>query len=54
MRSNHKPFINNEISKAIKTRTRLRNRFLQNRSEENRNLFSKQRNKCVSLLRKSK
>ena len=36
------------------TRSRLLNRFLKNRSEENRKLFSKQRNKCVSLLRKSK
>ena len=36
------------------TRSRLRNRFLQNRSEENRKLFCKQRNKFVSLLRKSK
>ena len=36
------------------TRNRLRNRFLKNRSEENQNLFCKQRNKCVSLLRKSK
>ena len=35
-------------------RSRLRNRFLKNRSEENRMLFCKQRNKCVSLLRKSK
>ena len=36
------------------TRSRLRNRFLKNRSEENRKLFCKQRNKCVSPLRKSK
>ena len=36
------------------TRSRLRNRFLKNRSEENRKIFCKQRNKCVSLLRKSK
>ena len=36
------------------TRSRLLNRFLKNRGEENRKLFSKQRNKCVSLLRKSK
>ena len=36
------------------TRSRLRNRFLKNRSEENRKLFCKQRNKCVSLLRKTK
>ena len=52
--SNHKTFINNEISKEIMTKTRLRNRFLKSRSEENRKLFCKQRNKCVSLLRKSK
>ena len=36
------------------TRSRLRTRFLKNRSEENRKLFCKQRNKCVLLLRKSK
>ena len=46
--------MNNEISKAIMTRTRLRNRFLKNRSNRNRDLFRKQRNLCVSLLRKSK
>ena len=44
----------NEISKAIMTRTRLRNRFLKNRSNRNRDLFRKQRNLCVTLLRKSK
>ena len=36
------------------TRSRLRNHFLKNRSEENRKPFCKQRIKCVSLLRKSK
>ena len=46
--------MNNEISKAIMTRTRLRNRFLKNRSNRNRDLFRKQRNLCVSLLRKAK
>ena len=35
-------------------RSRLRNRFLKNRSEENRKLFFKQRNKYVSFLQKSK
>ena len=54
IRSNHKSFINNKISKAIMTRSRLRNRFLKSRSEENRKLFCKKRiNQCVSLLRKS-
>ena len=46
--------MNNEIFKAIMTRTRLRNRFLKNRRNRNRGLFRKQRNLCVSLLRKSK
>ena len=32
----------------------MRNRFLKHRSDENRRLFPKQRNMCVSLLRKSK
>ena len=52
--SNHKPFMNNEISKSMITRTRLRNRFLKNRSNRNRDLFRQQRNSCLSLLRKSK
>ena len=36
------------------TRTRLRNRFLKNRTEENKKKYTKQRNYCVSLLRKVK
>ena len=39
---------------GIMSRTRLRNRFLKNRNNRNRDLFRKQRNLCVSLLRKSK
>ena len=46
--------MNNDISKAIMTRTRLRNRFLKNRSNRNRDLFHRQRNLCVSLLRQAK
>ena len=46
--------MNNEISKAIMTRTRLRNHFLKNRSNRNRDLFRKERNLCLSLIRKSK
>ena len=38
---NHKPFINNEISKAIIGKSRLINRFLKNRSKVNRKLFCK-------------
>ena len=54
LRANHKPFINSEISKAIMIRSRMRNCFLKHRSDESRRLFQKQRNKCVSLLRKLK
>ena len=32
----------------------MSNCFLKHRSDENRRLFQKQRNKCVSLLRKAK
>ena len=35
-------------------RSRLRNKFLNKKTEENRTLYVKQRNYCVSLLRKTK
>ena len=35
-------------------RTRLRNVYLRKRSDENRKKYSKQRNYCVSLLRRTK
>ena len=36
------------------SRSRLRNKYLKNKNEENRAIYVKQRNYCVSLLRKSK
>ena len=47
------PFMNKELSKAIKDRTRFRNNFLKRRTDENRKKYSKQRNYCVSLLKKT-
>ena len=41
IRYNYKSSINNEISKAIMTRSMLRNCFLKNRSEENRKIYFK-------------
>ena len=35
-------------------RSRLRNNFLKNKTEQNKTLYTKQRNYCVSLLKKSK
>ena len=54
IRGNHLPFMNKELLKEIMHRTRLRNNFLWNRSDKNKRKYSKQRNYCVSLLRKTK
>ena len=54
VRGNHSPFMNKALSKVIVVRTKLRNTFLKNRSEENKKSYNMQRNYCVSLLRKSK
>ena len=53
-RGNHLPLINKTLSKETMNRTRLRNKFLKNRNNYNKKVFSKQRNFCVSLVRKSK
>ena len=42
------------LSKAIMLRARLKNIFLKNRSEESKINYNKQRNLCVTLLRKGK
>ena len=54
VRGNHSLFMNKNLSKPIMLRTKLRNIFLKNRTEENKNRYTKQRNLCVTLLRKSK
>ena len=42
------------FSKAILQRTRFRNKFLKNPTTENRLIYNRQRNFCLSLLRKEK
>ena len=42
------------LPKEIMTRSRLRNKYLKHKTEENRLLYTQQRNKCVSHLRKTK
>ena len=54
MRDNHSPFMNKNFSKAIMLKTKLRNIFLKNRTEENKDRYTKKRNLCVTLLRKNK
>ena len=53
-RGNQMPFMTKDLSKEIMTRSRLRNKYLKDKTEENRLLYTQQRNKCVSLLRKTK
>ena len=47
-RDNHMSFMNRGLSKEIMTRTRRRNSFLKDRSEENKSKSSKQRNYCIT------
>ena len=46
--------MNKTLSQAIMQRTKLRNKFLKDPTEHNKILYTKQRNWCVSLLRKEK
>ena len=56
---NYKNFSNdsfrtNLIDKEIMTRSRLRNKFLRCRSDENKKAYNEQRNRCVRLVRSAK
>ena len=48
------PFFNKELSKAIMTRTKLQNIFIQNRGKEYWIRYTKQRKFCVSPIKKTK
>ena len=54
IRGNHQPFMKKEFSKEIMHRTRFRNYFLRNKSDENKIKYLKQQNYSISLLRKLK
>ena len=54
VRANQAPFINKKINKEIMKRSRLRNKFLNTKSDFDRNAYNKQRNLCVSLIRREK
>ena len=53
-RGNHMPFINKNLSKEIMKRTKLRNKFLKERTDESKKRYASQRNYCVSLLKMTK
>ena len=54
IRANNAPFMNKNLSKSIMTRSKLRNRYNNNPTNENLAAYKKQRNLCVKLSRKAK
>ena len=54
IRGNNSPFLNRILYKEMMKRSRLRNKFLKNKSEADKKNYVKQRNYCVSLLRRTK
>ena len=54
MRANHATFMTKEVRKAIMMRSKLRNKFLQDKNEKSRNGYRKQRNLWVALVRRAK
>ena len=54
VRGNNAPFMTKRLSKEIMHRSKLKNKLNKNPTEENRKLYNKQRNFCLSLLRKQK
>ena len=52
--ANNAPFMTKALQKAVMLRTRLHNKYNQNRIAENWNNFRRQRNLCVKLFRTEK
>ena len=50
IRGNDAPFMNKELAKAIMTRSRSKNIFIEEKSKQNWQAFAKQRNKCTKLI----
>ena len=54
IRAKQSNFMTGKLSKAITKRSKLRNRFLKEKSEASRKAYNMQRNYCVNLLKKTK
>ena len=52
--ANNANFMKQSLRQAIMLRSKYRNRFLKEKKEESKSLYNKQRNICVSFLRKTK
>ena len=53
-RANQASYMNSKIHKKVMRKTRLRNKFVDSKADANRIAYNKQRNYCVSLIRKEK
>ena len=54
LRANHCKFVSKELSKSLMHRTKLRNEFIREKTTQARLAYNKQRNICVTTIRKSK
>ena len=54
IRVNNAPFMNNVLSEAVMTRSRLRNKYLKCPLNDNKLNYKKRRNYCTSLFKKEK
>ena len=54
LRANHSRFISKELRKEIMLWSKLRNKFLEDKTDEERTKYRKQRNICLQLLRRAK
>ena len=54
VRANQASFIISKTHKEVMRRTRLRNKFIGSKTDVDRIAYNKQRNYCVSLIRKEK
>ena len=54
IRGNNAPFMNKDLTQAFMHRSKLKNKFNKNPTEKNRLFYNKQRNFCVSLVKKEK
>ena len=54
IRANNSAFMATELRAAIMQRSKLRQKFLKERTKDSKHLYNRQKNLCVSLLRKTK
>ena len=52
VRGNNAPFMNKTLSTEFMQRSKLKNQYHKKTTESNKTLYKKQRNFCVSLLKR--